>query len=191
MQANGHHLPMLEIRQAIGFAISSTIRNDSVPLCIMEAYASPRFPGRVEQDTSFNYTSIVHWAEMRARLDKLLRDFMRPALPYESLKWDGHAPCSRCGIAHPFDEFVGKGACDKYEPAKHPWETMLRWNNGTVVRLANAIYDDKAFRNCGVLHDALLDAGCDCEPVLEHLREDRKHVRGCWVLELLRGEDNG
>jgi hypothetical protein len=38
----------------------------------------------------------------------------------------------------------------------------------------------------GVLADALEDAGCDNEDILQHCREKRGvHVRGCWVVDLL------
>ena len=32
-----------------------------------------------------------------------------------------------------------------------------------------------------VLADALMDAGCDNAPILNHCRGDGPHVRGCWV----------
>ena len=38
-----------------------------------------------------------------------------------------------------------------------------------------------------ILADALEDAGCDCEAMIEHLRSDGPHVRGCWVLKSLTG----
>lgn len=40
-----------------------------------------------------------------------------------------------------------------------------------------------------VLADALEDAGCDNEDVLNHCRQPGIHVRGCWVLDLLLGKE--
>lgn len=37
-----------------------------------------------------------------------------------------------------------------------------------------------------VLSDALMEAGCDCEEILSHLRI-QSHVWGCWVVDLLLG----
>jgi hypothetical protein len=37
-----------------------------------------------------------------------------------------------------------------------------------------------------VLGDALEDAGCHDVDVIAHCREVGPHVRGCWVVELLR-----
>jgi hypothetical protein len=39
-----------------------------------------------------------------------------------------------------------------------------------------------------ILADALQDAGCDNVNVLDHCREEREHVRGCWVIDMLLGK---
>jgi hypothetical protein len=59
------------------------------------------------------------------------------------------------------------------------------WNDGTVPKLARAIYDDRAFDRLPILADALEDAGCENAAVLHHCREPGEHVRGCWVVDLL------
>jgi hypothetical protein len=63
----------------------------------------------------------------------------------------------------------------------------LRWNDRLVAQLAQAIYDEGRWQDLPLLADALLDAGCDNEEVLAHLRGPGTHVRGCWVLDLLTG----
>lgn len=78
-------------------------------------------------------------------------------------------------------------------PAVSP--AVLAWNEHLIPRLAQAIYDDRhlpegTFDNghLAMLSDALLDAGCDDEGILNHLRQpDAQHVRGCWVVDLLLG----
>jgi hypothetical protein len=40
----------------------------------------------------------------------------------------------------------------------------------------------------GVLADALLDAGCDDEEMVRHLREPGPHVRGCWAVNVIPGK---
>jgi hypothetical protein len=37
-----------------------------------------------------------------------------------------------------------------------------------------------------VLGDALEDAGCQDAAILDHCRQASDHVRGCWLLDLLR-----
>jgi hypothetical protein len=59
----------------------------------------------------------------------------------------------------------------------------------TVVRLAQAIYDDRAFQKVPELADVLHDAGCDNDEILSHCRGPGPHVRGCWVLDLVLGKE--
>jgi hypothetical protein len=63
----------------------------------------------------------------------------------------------------------------------------LAWNDGTVVKLAQSIYDDRAFDRLPILADALEDAGCNDAELLSHLRGPGPHVRGCWALDLILG----
>jgi hypothetical protein len=65
------------------------------------------------------------------------------------------------------------------------WRT---WNGGTAVKIARAIYDERAFDLLTVLADALEDAGCNDADILRHCREPGEHVRGCWVVDLLLGK---
>ncbi|MCI0704350.1 MAG: hypothetical protein L0241_25100 [Planctomycetia bacterium] len=64
----------------------------------------------------------------------------------------------------------------------------LKWNNRTVPQIANRIYDQKSFADMPVLTDALEEAGCSNAEILAHCRDEREHVRGCWVLDRLRDE---
>jgi hypothetical protein len=64
----------------------------------------------------------------------------------------------------------------------------LEWNDGTVRRIAQAIYDERAFDRMPILADALEDAGCDNADILNHCRSGGEHVRGCWVVDLLLGK---
>jgi hypothetical protein len=67
--------------------------------------------------------------------------------------------------------------------------SWLRWNDGTVRRIAEGIYDERAFERMPVLSDALLDAGCDAEDLLAHCRGHGIHVRGCWAVDLLLAKE--
>jgi hypothetical protein len=51
--------------------------------------------------------------------------------------------------------------------------------------LARGIYEERAFDRFPLLMDALMDAGCTDEAVLEHCRGPNTHVRGCWLIDLL------
>ncbi len=54
--------------------------------------------------------------------------------------------------------------------------------------MAGAIYEERAFDRLPILADALEDAGCVQRDLLRHLRGPGPHVRGCWAVDLLRGQ---
>jgi hypothetical protein len=71
---------------------------------------------------------------------------------------------------------------------------VLAWNDRTGPRLAQAAYDDRHLpegtldpARLGILADALLDAGCDDEELLAHLRSPGPHVRGCCAVDAVLG----
>ena len=66
--------------------------------------------------------------------------------------------------------------------------TVLAWHDRTICRIAEGIYVERTFDRLPILHDALLDAGCDDETILSHCRSEGPHVRGCWVIDLILGK---
>jgi uncharacterized protein (TIGR02996 family) len=69
----------------------------------------------------------------------------------------------------------------------------LAANDGAAARLARAAYEERAFDRLGILADALEDAGCADQRLLEHLRSPGPHALGCWALDrvLERDRDDG
>jgi hypothetical protein len=73
--------------------------------------------------------------------------------------------------------------------------SLLRWNDGVIPRLAQAVYDDRELPegtlapvSLAVLADALEEAEADAS-LVSHLREPGQgHVRGCYVVDLLLGK---
>lgn len=65
--------------------------------------------------------------------------------------------------------------------------THASWLTADVHILATSIYEERAFDRLPILADALMDAGCDNEDILNHCRQPGEHVRGCWVIDLLTG----
>jgi hypothetical protein len=72
-----------------------------------------------------------------------------------------------------------------FAPAATLDEDWLQWHDGAVARLAQGIYEERAFERMPVLGDALPEAGCRDDDVLDHCRSNRTHHRGCWVLDRL------
>ncbi len=66
--------------------------------------------------------------------------------------------------------------------------SCMAWNDGAVRKMAQLIYDDRAFDRLPLLADALEDAGCTDADILDHCRGGAEHVRGCWVVDLLLGK---
>lgn len=73
--------------------------------------------------------------------------------------------------------------------------SWLAWNDGLVVKLAQAAYGERSLpeghldqARLAVLADALEEAGCNDEELLRHLRMPGPHVGGCWPIDLLLGK---
>jgi hypothetical protein len=62
------------------------------------------------------------------------------------------------------------------------------WRTSTAVALARGMYDTRDFGAMPILADALQDAGCDNDDVLDHCRGPGPHLRGCWVVDLVLGK---
>jgi hypothetical protein len=70
------------------------------------------------------------------------------------------------------------------------------WVTPAMLNLAQAAYDNRLLPSglldntrLAVLADALEEGGCDNPDLLSHLRGPGPHVRGCWVLDLVRSVD--
>jgi hypothetical protein len=79
--------------------------------------------------------------------------------------------------------------CDLLGHLLHPTvrfdPAWLRWNDGTVGKMADAIYRDNTFGDVPILADALEEAGCENPVILHHCRAKMRHYRGCWVVDAL------
>ncbi len=104
------------------------------------------------------------------RKEQLITTTVQP----DGLKKDGLRPgvlakCLREQLGNPF----------------RPYRCEPEWRTETVLALASAIEAEHAFDRMPILADALEEAGCDEQPMLDHLRGPGPHSRGCWVLDLI------
>jgi hypothetical protein len=67
-------------------------------------------------------------------------------------------------------------------------DAWLMWNGRTLVKLAQAIFEERAFERMPILADGLEEACCTDADILDHCRQPEQHVPGCWVLDLLLGK---
>ncbi len=65
--------------------------------------------------------------------------------------------------------------------------SWLAWNSRAIPKLARAIYEERLFSDLPILGDALEEAGCANATILTHSRSGGKHVRGCWLVDLILG----
>ena len=63
------------------------------------------------------------------------------------------------------------------------------WRTDTVSPSPAQMYESRDFSAMPILADALQDAGCDSADVLDHCRGPGPHVRGCWVVDLVLGNE--
>jgi len=103
--------------------------------------------------------------------------------------------------SEPSEPLAGRqrGACPPEERAQcalirdifgnpfRPVTFSQEWRTETAVALARTMYESREFSAMPILADALQDAGCDSDEVLNHCRSDGPHVRGCWVCDLVLG----
>jgi hypothetical protein len=109
-------------------------------------------------------------------------DELDPAIPAVAVELKAQANLGLCILGNPFRPIT-------ISPA------ILAWHDSTVVRLAQAAYEERHLpegtldnSRLAVLADALEEAGCSSEEILGHLRGPGPHVRGCWPLDLCLGK---
>lgn len=106
----------------------------------------------------------------------------------------------RVGTAFPderemIEQFFRDLFGNPFRPAPTVSPAWLGWNNSTIPRLAEAAYEERQLPagtldvvRLAVLADALEEADCHDAGLLEHLRSEGPHWRGCWAVDALLGK---
>jgi hypothetical protein len=87
---------------------------------------------------------------------------------------------------------IGQQVCRLRDIFGNPFRPVAfspAWRTDTAITLARQMYDARDFGAMPILADALQDAGCDSDDVLNHSRGRGPHVRGCWVVDLVLGRE--
>jgi hypothetical protein len=74
---------------------------------------------------------------------------------------------------------------DIFRHPDQPYRFAPAWRTGDVHGMAKGMYEAQDFSGMPMLADALFEAGCGDEDILAHCRADDRHVRGCWVVDLI------
>ncbi len=78
------------------------------------------------------------------------------------------------------------GSVSRPAPVFQP--AWLARHDGSVVAVARMIYEERRFDDMPILADILEETGCTDGAVLAHCRSGNKHIRGCWILDVLLGQ---
>ena len=62
-----------------------------------------------------------------------------------------------------------------------------QWDDGCIANMVLSAYKEECWDTLPIIADALEDAGCTSQPLLEHLRTPGCHVKGCWAVDALVG----
>jgi hypothetical protein len=98
------------------------------------------------------------------------------AWPNEGIQMRGQVPL--CLILR---DIIGNPFC--------PVSFDLARRTPNVTAVAQTIYEQRRFEDLPILADALEEAGCACEEILEHCRSGGEHVKGCWAVDLVLGKE--
>lgn len=69
----------------------------------------------------------------------------------------------------------------------NPWINPIVPKSKAIIGLASEMYESRSFVLMPILHDALMDADCFHQAVLNHCLEPI-HNRGCWVVDMILGK---
>jgi hypothetical protein len=105
-------------------------------------------------------------------------------------------------IAATIGRYTNNPACylrDLFGNPFHPAAldpAWLTWHDGLVGQLAQVAYDERQLPagtldpdRLAVLADALEEAGCQDQNILDHLRGPGPHTRGCHIVDMLLGRE--
>lgn len=157
----------------------------------------PDFPVEFPAEP-FDSSSEMAWAAAHTAAYQGLSDRVLDALNSAALVWVAvwHTESPRPGEPRPVPDPKTTVRQTQADLIRDIWGNPVRppavapdWRTSTVLALAGGIYRDRAFDRLPVLADALMDAGCDHEAMLDHCRGDGIHTRGCWVVDLLLGKE--
>ena len=146
----------------------------------------------IEIYTAFHEAYARASPELRQRL-AAAQDIFRGSNYYAAedylLEWDLNSP-TYTGAVYEAESAVH---CDIIRDIfGNPFRPIVfspEWRTETALALTRQMHDSRNFAAMPILADALQDAGCDRDDILNHCRGLGPHVRGCWVVELILSKD--
>ncbi|MDB5311510.1 MAG: hypothetical protein JWO38_5712 [Gemmataceae bacterium] len=162
--AAAHHA----VRRAIPHGQLSPIGSDAIAAAFHASYLGPDSSGGDATGDAVRVESFISAVTAARFVPKVLARRM----PYRVAR-EVVSGCLRCVVGNPFRPVV-------VEPG---------WRTTTVVTLARQMYESRDFAPMPILADALQDASCENPDIPAHCRGEGPHVRGCWVVDLILGNE--
>jgi hypothetical protein len=131
--------------------------------------------------------SAVYYAADR---DAIKAAWNAPQRTVEALVWraGGYGPSAADAVSDIERRQQAAALRDIFRnPFRERPDVASSWRAPAVVALAAGIYQEGRFEDLPILADALEQGGCTAADLLDHLRGTGRHVRGCWVVDLLTG----
>jgi hypothetical protein len=192
IEASERHADGLIDQQELGAAITAANRaRPSRNHVARAAYDAARFSG----------PGLVHWDSVTINLAAAAADDAVWFLPPTAYTYfaEGRTvtvdvpmnPARRKWNARRDGEYAAQ--CDLIrEILGNPFRPVTldqAWLTPDVVSLARTIYHERTFDRMPEVADALARSGCTDADILAHCRRPVRHVRGCWVVDLLLGNE--
>ncbi|AMV30410.1 hypothetical protein VT84_38815 [Gemmata sp. SH-PL17] len=137
---------------------------------------------RAELEIRYGVASwLLSLREIGPKLWNML-DYYLASFPGEFYVWAAWRPF------HPEHQAVATSLID--DTLGHPLRSTRfdeSWRTPDTIAIASTMYETRDFSSAPILADVLEDAGCDNTDILTHCRTERRHCRGCWVVDLLLG----
>jgi hypothetical protein len=108
------------------------------------------------------------------------------ASPDDERAWLGEINAFSCDLAiaeEPEWLRIVEFARDIFGNPFRPVWFAPEWQTDTTLVLARQMYESRDFSAMPILADALEDAGCAEQAILDHLRGPGPHIRGCWAVD--------
>jgi hypothetical protein len=138
-----------------------------------DAYFAARFVGNSFEIMTGSGAQSAEELAASGASDFALRASQFAGIPFAEAAKD------QCGIIR--DMFGNLFRPSTFNPA---------WRTDTALSLAHQMYESRDFGAMPILADALQDAGCENDDILNHCRDaNATHVRGCWVVDLVLGKE--
>jgi hypothetical protein len=103
-------------------------------------------------------------------------------------RWDSTCARKECPQVLPAQAALAVLVREVFGNPFRPVAFRGRWRTSEVVALAKSVYRSRRSGRMPEPAGAFERAGCGNAQVLTHCRAGGKHVRGCWVVDLVLGK---